>query len=160
MSDQAFVDGLLAMMREAVEGGKPGEGTGFMENTKADGSGNHGLLPTMASLTAAQASAPTALGTSVAAHCAHVAYHLEVTVRWVNGDRGPFDWKGSFEPRVVNDAEWKDRQARVRAAYEGVVALARSTPEWNDDAAGGIAATLAHLAYHVGAVRQIVKLAV
>ena len=62
MSDQTFRDGILAMLKEACEGGAPGEGTGFLENTNPDGSGNAGLFASLDGLTAAQASAPTALG--------------------------------------------------------------------------------------------------
>lgn len=159
MSDQTFRDGLLDMLKEACEGGIPGQGTGFLENTKPDGSENAGLFATLDGLTAAQASMPTVLGTSVAAHAAHLAYHLEVSVRWANGERGPFAWKGSFEPREVDEDAWKTRRARVRAAYDAFITRARNVTDWNEDEAGGLAASLAHLTYHLGAIRQIVKLA-
>lgn len=159
MSDPVFVNGWLDVLREAVEGGRPGEGTAFLDNTKADESGNSGLLAALDGLTAEQASTPTLLGTSVAAHAAHTAYHLEVSVRWAKGDRGPFDWKGSFEPRAVDEEGWRALRAKVRAAYEGMVGLAQNTSHWDPDAAGGLAAALAHVAYHLGAIRQIVKLA-
>ena len=159
MSDQAFVDGLLDMLKEACEGGEPGKGTGFLENTKADGSGNAGVLATLDGLTAVQASDPTALGTSIAAHAAHLAFHLEVTVRWANGDRGPFDWKGSVNPGEVDTVAWAARRERVRAAYAGMVAHVRGVKEWTADEAGGLAASVAHVAYHLGAIRQILKLA-
>ena len=158
MSDAAFVNGLLDVLREACEGGKPGEGTAFLDGTKADGSGNHGLFATLAGLTAAQASDPTPLGLSVAAHASHTAFHMESGVRWVLGDRTPADWPGSFEPRVVDEAGWEALRSRVRAAYDGVVSLARGNPAWDEDSAGGLASFLAHAAYHLGAIRQTVKL--
>jgi hypothetical protein len=158
MSDEAFVKSWLEVLQEACEGGKPGQGTAFLDNTKADGSGNSGLFATLDSLSAARASEPTVLGTSVAAHAAHVAFHLEVGVRWAKGDRGPFDWKGSFEPRAVDEAGWKALRERVRVAYAGMAELARQTTDWDEDAAGGLAASLAHLAYHLGAIRQTLKL--
>ncbi|MFZ5990987.1 MAG: DinB family protein [Deinococcota bacterium] len=158
MSEKVFVESWLDVLREACEGGRPGEGTAFLDNTKPDGRGNHGLFATLDALTAEQASDPTALGTSVAAHATHVAFHLEVMVRWAGGDRGPFDWKGSFEPRAVEAAQWQTTRDRVRAAYQAVVDLARKTEAWDEDAAGGLAASLAHVAYHLGAIRQVVKL--
>jgi hypothetical protein len=158
MSDKAFLDGWLFVLREACEGGRPGQGTAFLDGTKADGSGNNGLLATLDSLSAQQASDPTALGLSIAAHAAHTAYHLEVGVRWANGDKGPYDWPGSFEPKAVDDAAWYRLRARVRAAYAATLALAQSIQNWDEDAAGGLAATLAHVAYHLGALRQTVKL--
>lgn len=158
MSDQAFVNGWLDLLQEACEGGAPGQPTGFLDGTQADGSGNHGLFATLDGLSAAQASDPTPLGLSVAAHAAHTAFHLEVGVRWANGERGPFDWKGSFQPTEVDEAAWQALRERVRAAYTAVVSLARATTEWDEDAAGGLAASLAHVCYHLGAVRQTVKL--
>jgi len=158
MNDEAFVKSWLEVLQEACEGGKPGQGTAFLDGTKADGSQNHGLFATLDSLSAAQASEPTVLGTSVAAHAAHSAYHMEVGLRWAQGDRGPFDWKDSFEPRAVDEAQWKALRERVRAAYAGILELAHNTTNWDEDAAGGLAASLAHLAYHLGAIRQVVKL--
>lgn len=158
-SHPAFVDGLLHVLGEACEGGRPGAGTAFLDGTRADGSGNHGLFATLDALSAARASDPTPLGLSVAAHAAHSAYHLEVGVRWVRGDRGPFDWPGSFEPRVVDEAGWRALRERVREAYDGVVSLARGNPTWDEDAAGGLAGLLAHVVYHLGAIRQTLKLA-
>ena len=159
MSQSETVKGMLEILREAFEGGRPGEGTGFVESTKKDGSRNSGVFATLDELTAAQASKPTALGTSVAAHAAHVAYHLEVTVRWMRGDRGPFDWAGSFEPGAVDDAEWAATRTRVRTAYDGLATEAAGMAEWDEDAAGSVAASVAHAAYHLGAIRQIAKLA-
>ncbi len=154
MSGSPVANGLLAILREACEGGLPGEGTSFLDGTR-DGV-NNGLFATLERLAAAQASSD-ALGTSIASHAAHTAYHMEVTVRWVRGDRGPFDWPGSFEPRVVTDEQWRATCARVRAAYAGVVALAGSVPEWDEDAVGGLAGAIAHVAYHLGAIRLAAK---
>lgn len=153
-----FLDGWLFVLREAVEGGLPGQPTAFLDGTKADGSGNHGLIATLDRLSAAQASDPTPLGLSIAGHAAHVAYHLEVGVRWANGDRGPFDWPGSFEPRAVDEERWAELRERVRNAYAAVVDMANRTQTWDSDAYGGLSAGLAHVTYHLGAIRQTVKL--
>jgi hypothetical protein len=159
VSDQAFVAGFLNVLREAFEGGRPGQGTAFLDNTKADGSGNHGLLAALSSLSAPQASAPTVLGSSVASQASHVAFHIEATLRYVSGDRRPNDWQGSFEPRVVDDVQWQALRQRVKEAYERITALASSTSVLDEATAAGMAATLAHAAYHLGAIRQILKLA-
>jgi hypothetical protein len=158
MSDQAFVDGWLQVLREAMEGGLPGQGTAFLDGTNTDGTGNKGLLATLERLSSTQASNSTPLGQGIAAHTAHTAYHMEVTVRYVNGDRGPFDWPGSFSPSTVDEAEWAKQRARIKAAYESVLNLAKTTPNWDEDSAGGLAATLAHVCYHLGAIRQLIKL--
>ncbi len=161
MSDRTWLSGTLEVLKEAVEGGVPGQGTAFLDGTKADGSGNHGLLATLAGLSAAQASDPTVLGLSAAAHAAHLAYHMEVVVRWENGERGPFDWKASFQPGTVDEPAWTALQRRVESAYGALVELAQRPTDWDDEekgAAGGVAGALAHVAYHLGAIRQLVKL--
>lgn len=158
MSEHALVEAVLAMLKEACEGGAPGQGTGFLDGTKADGSGNHGLFAVLDALDAERASRPTALGLSVAGHAAHLAFHLEAGVRWAKGDRGPNDWPGSFEPRVVDEAAWRATRARMRAAYAANAEYARSVTTWDDDAAGTLAASLAHVTYHLGAIRQAIKL--
>lgn len=159
MSEDGVLKGLLAVLAEAYEGSKPGEGSSFVDSTKADGSRNSGVFATLDRLSAAQASEPTALAMSVAAQAAHVAYHLEVTVRWEQGERGPFDWAGSFAPATVDEAAWKATRERVRKAYDALVALAKSAPALDEGSAAGIAGSIAHAAYHLGAIRQIAKLA-
>lgn len=156
-TSRAFLDGWLFVLREAVEGGRPGHGTAFLDSTKADGSGNTGLLATLDRFSAEQASDPTPLGLSVAAHAAHTAYHMEVGAKFARGERGPFDWPGSFEPHVVDEAAWEATRERVRRAYEETVAWARATTDWNEEAAGGLAANLAHVSYHLGAIRQALR---
>lgn len=154
-----WVDGILDILKEAVEGGTPGQGTAFLDGTKADGSGNHGLLATLDSLTAAQASQDV-YGSSIAGHTLHTAYHLEVIVRWErDGDRGPFDWQGSFGTGQVTDDEWDEARVRLRTAYDSLCAFARTQAAQpaTSDAVGGLAGGMAHVVYHLGSIRQMVK---
>ncbi len=154
-----FVDAFLVVLKEAFAGGDAGAGTSFLDDTKADGSGNHGLFAVLASLNAAQASDLTVLGSSIVSHTAHTAFHIEATLRFASGDRSPNDWQASFEPRVVSDADWLVQQQRLQDAYSSIVALAHNTAIWDEHSAVGMMATLAHVSYHLGAVRQILKLA-
>lgn len=152
------LDGILDILKEALEGGDPEAGTAFVENTRADGV-RHGLLPTLERLSAPQASREIH-GASIAGHARHSALHLEVLVRWErDGERGPFDWKGSFLPMQVGAEEWEAVQQRLRAAYGEVLAYAETLREKPTD--GNLTATFAgaaaHVAYHLGAVRQMVK---
>lgn len=157
-SPQHALDGILDILREAVAGGQPGQGTAFLDGTKADGTGNHGLLATLDALSAAQASRDV-YGATVAGQARHTAFHMEVVVRWEQGEHGPFDWQGSFQPAQVTPEEWNALRARVRAAYEGLVAFVdtqRDQPV-TGDATGGLSGAASHVAYHLGAIRQLVK---
>lgn len=153
------IDGILDILKEAVEGGTPGQPTSFLDGTRADGSGNHGLLATLDGLSAAQASRDVH-GTSVAGQARHTAFHMEVIVAWErDGQRGPFDWKGSFHPAQVSDSEWTELRARVRSAYEALVTFARSQKDQpvTGDLTGGLSGGVAHVTYHLGAIRQQLK---
>lgn len=157
-NSQHWLDGILDVLREAIEGGETGKGTAFVENTRSDGV-RHGLLPTLERLSAAQAS-QILQGASIAGHAQHAAFHLEVLIRWEqDGERGPFDWKGSFLPSEVNETEWQKVQQRLEAAYKAVLAFAETqrnhTPD--GDLTGTFVGATAHVAYHLGAVRQMVK---
>jgi len=159
LQPQNWIEGILDILKEAVEGGVPGQGTAFLDGTKADGTGNHGLLTTLAGLSARDASRDV-LGSTVAGQASHTAFHMEVIVRYErDGDRGPFDWKASFEPAQVSEEDWQEVQARVRRAYDELAAFARTQADFpaTGDAAGGLAGGVAHVAYHLGAVRQMVK---
>lgn len=153
------IEGILDILGEAVEGGTPGQGTAFLDGTAADGSGNHGLLAALEGVDAAQASREVH-GTSIAGQARHTAFHMEVIVRWERDrDRGPFDWKGSFHPAQVGEQEWTELRGRVRTAYEELRAFARTQLDQpvTGDATGGLAGGVAHVAYHLGAVRQMLK---
>ncbi len=156
--DTRFVEGTLAILHEIAEGGQPGEQTFLLDGTAADGSGNHGLLATLSALNPQQASSRGPLGLSVAAHAAHVAFSVEVLIRWVGGDRGPFDWPDSFRPAEVDAAGWLALQQRLTSAYQELERLARSAADWDQDAVSGLVAAVAHVAYHLGAIRQAIKL--
>lgn len=152
-----LLDDLQSILRETFEGGQPGQSTLFLDGTQADGGGNHGLFATLAELSAAQASDPTPLNLSIAAHAAHIAYYLEVGLIFMRGETpsGPFDWKGSFVPGTVDDAAWQALQLRLRAAYAEMMArVAAAEPLAIEELVNPVV----HSAYHLGAIRQAVKL--
>ena len=59
-----------------------------------------------------------------------------------DGERGPFDWKGSFLPLQTSEEEWPAVQQRLRDAYEAVVAFAASQRDEapNGDLSGSVLA--------------------
>ena len=152
-----LLDDLQSILRETFEGGQPGQPTLFLDGTQVDGSGNHGLFATLAGLSAAQASDPTPLNLSIAAHVAHAAYYLEVGLIFMRGETpaGPFDWKESFMPGTVDDAAWHVLQLRLRAAYDEMMARAAAAEPL---AVEELINPAVHSAYHLGAIRQAVKL--
>lgn len=146
-------DALSTLLRELVHGTSP-EG-GFILNF-----GDAGLLRSLDGLSAEAASAPApAGGASIAAHVDHLRYGFELLNRWSEGEM-PFadaDYGTAWQNGTVSPEEWQASRAalgREIAKWERVVAEPR---EMSQLELNGVVASVAHLAYHLGAMRQINK---
>ena len=147
MSQVAF-ERLKEILRETYEGGIAGEGTEYLDHAS-------GIRQTLRPLTAAQASRRLDRHPSIAAHARHMAFHLRVTAEWVQGVRVKRDWPASFEPQSVSGEEWaRIQQDLEEARAEFLRVMAALGPEQLAEEGGGMGA-IAHLAYHLGAIRQL-----
>jgi hypothetical protein len=118
-----------------------------------------GWLRSLDKLSASAASAvPASGGASIAAHVDHVRYGLALMNRWVEGDPNPWataDWTASWKRVTVSDADWATlRQELAEEARKWLDAL-RTPHEYSEMELTGAIASIAHLAYHLGAIRQI-----
>jgi hypothetical protein len=150
----ALQKALSDLLTELVDG-PPSEATWILN------SGDRGLLRSLDRLSAEDASSPTSLGgPPIAAHVDHLRYGLELLNRWSRGERNPFataDWSVSWRLDRVTDAEWAALRDRVRAeATEWRDAVVRPR-ELNSVELTGTIASVAHIAYHLGAIRQIAR---
>jgi len=146
----AFADTLATLFAELIDG--PSKSGGFMLNR-----GDEGLLRALDKLSAADASAPTATASSVAAHVDHLRYGLSLMNRWSRGEN-PFtdaDWSASWRKRTVSDAEWRQLRADLRAEASSWLQALRVPREVDSAALNGVVGSIAHLAYHLGAIRQM-----
>jgi hypothetical protein len=88
----------------------------------------------------------------------HLRYGLSLLNRWAGGSPPPWpdmDWTVSWRKNVVSETEWRalrDELRREAVAWAGVLGASR---EVSDIEAGWIAGSVAHFAYHMGAIRQI-----
>ena len=131
--------------------GVSGQG-GFMLNV-----GDHGMLRALERLSAAEASALTRTGSSIAAHVDHVRYGLSLMNRWSQGEN-PFkdaDWHASWTKTRVTDAEWEGLRAQLRHEAARWLVTLRTPREVAPLELHGMVGSIAHLAYHLGAIRQI-----
>jgi hypothetical protein len=121
--------------------------------------GDAGLLRSLDRLSAAAASRPApAGGASIAAHVDHLCYGLGLMLRWSAGEPDPWtgaDWAASWRRTSVTDDEWRALRDRLSGlARQWQIALA--TPrEMSPLELNGVIASIPHLAYHLGAIRQI-----
>jgi hypothetical protein len=119
---------------------------------------DEGLLASLHRLDAQQASArPVNGGASIAAHVDHVRYGLELLNRWQAGEN-PFesaDWTQSWSRTTVTAEEWMALRAALRREVDAWRAALLSPRETTDFPLTGIVGSVVHLAYHLGAMRQI-----
>ena len=143
---------LALLFAELVDG--PASGAAFMLN-----SGDPGLLRSLDRLSAAAASATMAPGgASIAAHVDHVRYGLTLMNRWNDGEANPWgeaDWTASWQRTVVNDEQWTELRRQLRDEARRWHTALQTPRDLPGIALNGVIASIAHLAYHLGAIRQI-----
>jgi hypothetical protein len=147
---RAIAPTLGILFGELVEGAAPSGG--YILNP-----GDAGLLAALDQLTAAAASRLTATGSSVAAHVDHVRYGLSLMNRWSGGENpfGDADWSVSWKRTTVTDEEWTTLRAGLRAETMRWLNALRAPRDVQDIELNGMIGSIAHLAYHLGAIRQI-----
>jgi hypothetical protein len=141
---------LGTLFEELIEGASPSGA--YMLNA-----GDRGLLRSLDRLSAAAVSIPPATGSSIAAHVDHLRYGLSLMNRWSNGE-DPFkdaDWTASWTKTTVSDEEWRRLRADLRAEATRWLEVLRTPREVQEIELNGMIGSIAHLAYHLGAIRQI-----
>jgi hypothetical protein len=119
--------------------------------------GDRGLLGSLESLSAADASAPGPNGSSIAAHVDHLRYGFSLMNRWSQGEN-PFataDWGASWRRTSVTDEEWTVSRRELRDEGTRWKAALIAPREVTDVELAGMIGSVAHTAYHLGAIRQI-----
>jgi len=152
MNTAPFATLLRTLFSELVDGSPDPS-----ERTYTLNQGDVGLLASLDRLSAAAASAMHG-GPSIAAHVDHLRYGLSLLNRWANGTPPPWpdmDWTASWRRNVVSDAEWKQLRDDLRREAAAWSETLRSPRDVSDVEAGWMAGSVTHLAYHIGAIRQI-----
>jgi hypothetical protein len=121
--------------------------------------GDPGLLRSLDALSAEAASKPSAPGAaSIAAHVDHLCYGLDLMNRWSDGEADPWsgaDWTASWRRITVTDSEWAALRERLRQSTGRWHRSLQAPRSMSALELNGVIASIAHLAYHVGAIRQI-----
>ena len=143
---------LALLFGELIDG--PSTDAAYMLNA-----GDPGLLRSLDRLSAAAASTPPAPGAAtIAAHVDHLCFGLELMGRWSEGEADPWtgaDWAASWRRTTVTDQEWTALRARLRQVTRHWQAALTPPREMSDVELNGVIGSVAHLAYHLGAIRQI-----
>lgn len=121
--------------------------------------GDAGLLASLDRLDAAAASQSATGGATIAAHAAHLAYGLSLMNRWATEGGNPFAnarWDEAWQVTSVDAKRWKAIRASLRDETSRWKAHLAQPREVVAIELLGMIGSVAHLAYHMGAIRQIV----
>jgi hypothetical protein len=128
-------------------------GGGYMLNT-----GDIGLIRSLGALSADEASQSANDGASIAAHAQHLRYGLELMNQWAARSGNPFanaKWDEAWKIARVDAAEWSDIRAGLDHEARRWLDVLKTPREVNAVEWSGLVASIGHLAYHLGAIRQI-----
>jgi hypothetical protein len=121
--------------------------------------GDRGLLRSLGDLSAAAASAtPSSGGASIAAHVDHVRFGLELLNRWNDGVSDPWsgaDWAASWRRTTVTTEQWTALRDQLAAEMRRWHKALQTPRDMSLLELNGVIGSIAHLAYHLGAIRQI-----
>ena len=142
------------LFSELVDGARD-RGNAFILNT-----GDAGLLKSLDKLSAADASRSVNEGATIAAHAQHVRYGLSLMNRWATEGGNPFadaKWDEAWKTSLVNRDAWQDIRSGLRDETHRWLEALKTPRAVTDLELTGMIASIAHLAYHLGAIRQINK---
>ena len=150
MNTRDIVESLTAVMNELVNGTAPTGG--LLLN-----SGDRGILYALDKLTAKDASVIVSGGSSIAAHVAHVTFYANIINRVAAGEN-PWegaDWTASWKKPVVNAEEWENLKRELADEHSKWLMVNGEPRDISTSQLTYMVASIAHLAYHLGAIRQM-----
>jgi hypothetical protein len=150
MNPKALADSLATLFGELVDGAAGP--MCFVLNQ-----GDVGLLRSLDKLPAEAASHSTQGGATIAAHVDHLRYGLSLMNRWGSGETpwDDADWTQSWRISKVSEAEWKKLRADLGTEVRRWLAALRQARDLEQVELTGAIGSIVHLAYHLGAIRQI-----
>jgi len=149
MNTQPIVRALRTILAEMLHGPTA---SGYLLNHN-----DVGILRSLDRLSAQAASATHGGGASIAAHVDHLRYGLSLMNRWSAGEN-PFaqaDWSASWKKTSVSPAAWQELRTALRDEANRWLHALREPRDVTAAELNGIVGSIAHLAYHLGAIRQI-----
>ena len=147
------IAGSLGLLFSELVDGVAGKGNAFILNT-----GDAGLLKSLDKLPASEASRSVNDGATIAAHAQHVRYGLSLMNRWARQGGNPFadaKWDEAWKLPTVDDAAWSEIRGGLGDETRQWLEILQSPREVIDVELTGMIASIAHLAYHMGAIRQM-----
>ena len=78
-------------------------------------------------------------------------------IEFMNGRTEKVEWSESWLMKNVSESEWKSLKKNTQKEYSKVLETFQSIETWDDDKISDALGIVVHTAYHLGAIRQIMK---
>jgi hypothetical protein len=120
--------------------------------------GDIGLLRSLDALSSDEASRSVNGGATIAAHAQHVRYGLSLMNRWAAEGGNPFadaTWDAAWKISAVDTSTWREIREGLSGEAHRWLDVLGSDREVSSIELTGTISSIAHFAYHVGAIRQI-----
>ena len=144
---------MTRLFSELVDGAHPKGGV--VLNT-----GDIGLLRSLDKISAAEASERANDGATIAAHAQHLRFGLSLMNEWATNGGNPFanaKWDQAWKMSGVDDVQWQEIRSGLRGETKRWLEILQTPREAAELELRGMLGSIAHLAYHLGAIRQINK---
>jgi hypothetical protein len=145
LSTDVVIGQVLAVLREGFEGPA-------LELLHGQGP-EACLFGTLGKLDATAASRPSG-GTTIAVHIHHLVFSLDASAAWIRGERKSWNWPESWSVTAVDETEWSRLLDQLRGGYRELLHEVEAHAAEGVEAFGGAVDAAAHVAYHLGAIRQ------
>lgn len=144
-----FTESVAYLLRETFEGSPEGQPSAYLDR-------GVGIFNTLDGVSADDASKEVASMT-IAAQTEHAKFYLDRLCEFIGGRTERVNWEDSWLIETVTDSEWDALRASVRTSYENSLRCLASVDDWTKERIGMAMGIVAHTAYHLGAIRQILK---
>jgi hypothetical protein len=123
--------------------------------------GDRGLIASLDALSAETASAQPGGRSSVASHVDHLRYGLSLMNRFASGENPWSDanWADSWTRQHVTQEQWKTLRSELAREARAWTEAMKHPRGWDESGLAGAVGTIPHLAYHLGAIRQLAQAA-
>ena len=153
---KTIYDAIITMLVEAYDGPPNEKETWFIDNEP-----DSGILGILAKLSAAEASKSVdgsgAPGSTIASNAEHLRWAMANDNASLRGEPLKTNWSESWALNAADEAGWERLRADLRKEYETLRGLLQQQQELPPQYMTGLAAIVAHSAFHLGLIRQMAE---
>jgi hypothetical protein len=123
--------------------------------------GEPGMVETLRQLPATSASEAPAPGRKpIVSHANHVLYGVQLANRALAGEQGVHEnanWEVAWQLESVSEQQWHNLVEQLEQESLRLIEQISQPREWTEIELTGTYAIAAHAAYHLGAIRQMLR---